>query len=131
MKLLNKIYWIAIGYVLTPTSSVFAITCQPGQPCSATIQNPLGANNTITQFISLILDTVFPIAAIACVFFLIYAGFLMVVHGGNEEKLAEARRACLWAGIGVAVILGAKVLSAVICGSINQLSSTHLSCPTS
>jgi len=52
---------------------------------------------------------------------MIYAGFRMVIFASNEEKLSEAKRAFLWTVIGVAILLGAKVLSAVICGTINQL----------
>lgn len=96
---------------------------------TALIPNPLGKNNkTIAAFIMILLDTIFPIASIVAVFFMIYAGFLMVVAGGNEEKLSKAKQAFLWTVVGVAILLGAKVFSAVICGTINQLSSTHLSC---
>lgn len=96
------------------------------------IPNPLGAGNeTITGFVMTLLDTIFPIASIVAVFFLIFAGFLMVTAGGNEEKLSKARQAFMWTVIGVAILLGAKVLSAVICGTINQLvaNPAKLSCP--
>jgi len=105
----------------------------PGETTSnvVTIPNPLGKDNdTIAAFINTLLDTLFPIMSLVAVFFIIFSGFLMVTAGGNEEKLSKARQAFLWTVIGVAILLGAKVLSAVICGTINQLSSTHLSCPT-
>jgi hypothetical protein len=52
----------------------------------------------------------------------------MVTAGGNEEKLSKARQAFLWTVIGIAILLGAKVLSVVICGTINQLGTMQLSC---
>jgi hypothetical protein len=114
---------------LAPLALVYADVYVPGTP--ATIPNPLGAgNDTIAAFITTLLDTLFPIMSLVAVFFIIFSGFLMVTAGGNEEKLSKARQAFLWTVIGVAILLGAKVLSAVICGTINQLSSTHLSCPT-
>lgn len=122
-------FFLLIVLFIIPSVLVFASVAVPGAPSVANIPNPLGANTTITSFIATLLDTIFPIAALVAVFFLIFAGFLMVTAGGNEEKLTKARQALLWTVIGVALLLGAKVLSAVICGTINQLSNTHLSCP--
>ncbi|MCR4311210.1 MAG: pilin [Candidatus Taylorbacteria bacterium] len=124
---IKKLYVLAFISVLIPMGTVFGAGFTPS---TATIPNPLGAgNDTITSFVVTLLDTIFPIASIVSVFFLIFSGFLMVTAGGNEEKLSKARQAFLWTVIGVAILLGAKVLSAVICGTINQLSTTHLSCP--
>ena len=120
---------LSVLLFLAPVVFTFADVCVPGSPTCATIPNPLGANTTIVSFIAALLDTIFPIASLISVFFLIFSGFLMVTAGGNEEKLSKARQAFLWTVIGVAILLGAKVLSAVICGTINQLSNTRLSCP--
>lgn len=93
-----------------------------------TITNPLGSVNTIQAFVFKIVDLVFQIGAVISVFFIIYAGFLMVTAGSNETKLSSARQAFLWTVIGVGILLGAKVLSAVICGTINQLGTPTLVC---
>lgn len=120
---------LSVILFLAPMLFVFAAVCVPGSPTCATIPNPLGANTTINSFITALLDTIFPIASLISVFFLIFSGFLMVTAGGNEEKLSKARQAFLWTVIGVAILLGAKVLSAVICGTINQLNPLRpLSC---
>ena len=130
IKFVEKFFWALVWVYLffSPRDLIFAAggTTGSGQTL---IQNPLGANNnTIASFITLLLDTIFPIASIVAVFFMIYAGFTMVMAGGNEEKLSKAKTMFLWTVIGIAILLGAKVLSAVICGTINQLSSTRLSC---
>ena len=127
LKYGKKLWGMISGALVFASVSVFALDSQTNS--MVTIPNPLGANTTVTSFITVLLDTIFPIAAIVSIFFLIFSGFLMVTAGGNEEKLSKARQAFLWTVIGVAILLGAKVLSAVICGTINQLSSTHLSCP--
>ena len=98
-------------------------------PASASIPNPLSVKD-LSGFITLLLNTLFPIASLAAVFFLIYAGFMMVMAGGSEEKLSKAKTALVYTIIGIAILLGAKVLSAVICGTINQLGTTTLTCPT-
>ncbi len=130
-KLFNQsknFFWILASVFLTFAHvPVFAADSQTRT--IATIPNPLGANTTVFSFVTTLLDTIFPIASLLSIFFLIFSGFLMVTAGGNEEKLSKARQAFLWTVIGVAILLGAKVLSAVICGTINQLSNTRLSCP--
>ncbi|MDO8482435.1 MAG: pilin [bacterium] len=119
-KYSKSFFWLSVSMFLSLAHvSVFAADSQTRT--IATIPNPLGANTTIVSFITTLLDTIFPIAGLVSVFFLIFAGFLMVTAGGNEEKLSKARQTFLWTVIGVAILLGAKVLSAVICGTINQL----------
>ncbi|MEK7575317.1 MAG: hypothetical protein AAB511_03760 [Patescibacteria group bacterium] len=98
-------------------------------PGTAIIQNPLQAN-TLAAFIDLLLTTILPIAALISVFFIIYSGFLMVMAGGNEEKLSKAKMTFLWTVIGIAILLASKVISAVICGTIQQLGTFSLSCIT-
>lgn len=121
------LFLVSSAVMFITYSGSYAQVNQPGS--LATIPNPLGkGNDTIMAFIKLLLDTLFPIASLVAVFFLIYSGFLMVTAGGNEEKLSKARQAFLWTVIGVAILLGAKVLSAVICGTINQLSTSTITC---
>lgn len=123
----KKIYWSIVVSVLALSEKAFAGDAVTNT--TASIPNPLGTkNNTLIAFITLLLDTIFPIASLFSIFMMIYAGFLMVTAGGNEEKLKDARQAFLWTVIGIAILLGAKVLSAVICGTVNQLSSMKLSC---
>jgi len=121
--------WIVISVMLSFSNQNLAFA-QSGNTGGGpgVIPNPLGTTSTLAGFVGLLLDTIFPIAAMFSVFYLIYAGFKMVVAGGNEEKLSESKRAFLWAVIGIGVLLGAKVISAVICGTINQLGSPTLRC---
>ncbi len=120
---IKKLYWLVIVSIFSLISSsiAFATVTQLPDTSPAIIKNPLGTTSTIPAFILLILDTAFPIVTLLAIFFMIYAGFRMVIFASNEEKLSEAKRAFLWTVIGVAILLGAKVLSAVICGTINQL----------
>ncbi len=126
----KNLFWFAIASFLFLLSKATAFAGGTAVSDTATIPNPLGATNDLAGFINLLLDTIFPIAGVAAVFFLIYSGFLMVMAGGNEEKLEKAKAALLWTVIGIAILLGAKVLSAVICGTIRQLGTAGLTCPT-
>lgn len=125
---LKKILWLVVWVLLAFKNTKPIFAADEGTISKPIIPNPL-ATNTIAGFITLLLDTIFPIASLASIFLLIYAGFRMVIAGGNEEKLGSAKKAFLWTIIGIGVLLGAKVFSAVICGTISQLSTTQLSCP--
>lgn len=130
---IKKIFWVSLSFFISffGNGSAFAQPVDTGSGINtAVIPNPLGAgNDTLFKFITTLLDTIFPIAGIVAVFFLIYSGFRMVIFASNEEKLSNARQAFLWTVIGIAILLGAKVLSAVICGTIQQLGTPSLSCP--
>lgn len=82
-----------------------------------TLQNPLG-NQSLIGFFESILDVIMIFAVPIIVFFIIYAGFLYVTAQGNESKVSAAHMALLYAVIGGVIILGARVILAVISGTI-------------
>lgn len=83
------------------------------------LQNPLGSQSLIGFFES-ILDVIMIFAVPIIVFFIIYAGFLYVTAQGNESKVSTAHMALLYAVIGGVIILGARVILAVISGTISS-----------
>ncbi len=88
------------------------------------IDNPFncGANCTLVTFVNKIIDDlVLPIGAVIAVLMVMYAGFLFVTAGGNSSKIDKAKEALLYAVIGAAVLLGAKLISTAIQGTITQL----------
>lgn len=77
---------------------------------------------TIEALLIAIVDKiVMPIGGILCVLAFIFAGFQYVVAQGNPSKIATAHRTLLYAAIGTALLLGAKVFATVIKNTINQL----------
>jgi uncharacterized BrkB/YihY/UPF0761 family membrane protein len=107
-------------------SSVYAAI--PGE--GHKIYNPLERSgiNDIPTLVSTIVDQVANVGYFVIVFFILYSGFLFVTARGDEAGLKKAKEVFLWTVIGAAVLLGAKVLSAVIKGTVNQLSvaPTHI-----
>lgn len=94
----------------------------PTQNTSFTLKNPFGQNTTITGLINKIIDDILiPVGAVVSVLMIIYAGFLFVTARGNEKQIGDARQALLYACIGAAILLGAKIISTVIQGTIEQL----------
>ncbi len=58
-----------------------------------------------------------PIAVLA----IIYSGFLFVTAGGNDGKLKEAKEKFYCVLIGIAILLGAEILSKVIENTVTSL----------
>lgn len=91
--------------------------CEAGKIC-----NPL-KSPSLQQFAADVLQVLVSIGSVVAVFFLIYAGFLFVSAQGNEEKIKKAKNTFLWTVVGIALLLGAEVLTAVISGTVSRLRS--------
>lgn len=81
--------------------------------------NPVGFKS-LGALIAAILDIIVQIAVPIAALFLIYSGYLFVYAQGDETKLGTAKSIFLWTMVGIAVILGAKILASVIENTINQ-----------
>lgn len=89
-----------------------------------TLDNPLGNKvNNLPSFIYMILDIVFQIGAVFAVLAIIYVGFMFVSARGDPTKLETARRAFLWTVIGIALLLGGRLVASVIGGTVSQVST--------
>ena len=89
-----------------------------------TLDNPLGNKiNNLPSFIYMILDIVFQIGAIFSVLAIIYVGFLFVSARGDPEKLKTARTAFLYTVIGIALLLGGRLIATVIQSTISNVST--------
>lgn len=81
-----------------------------------------GTGCTIPTLIGVIIDkVVIPIGGIVAVLMIMYAGFLFVTAQGDTAKIKKARDALLYAAIGAAILLGAKLMATAIQGTVSQL----------
>ena len=71
----------------------------------------------------MLLDIVFQIGSVFAVLFLMYVGFLFVSARGDPEKLQTARRAFLWTVIGIALLLGGRLVASIIGSTVSQVST--------
>ncbi len=65
------------------------------------VPSDTGFREAIVNFLNFLL-TFLGLIAIA---FIIYAGFLFIVAGGDEEQVGKAKKIIIYAGIGIIVIL--------------------------
>jgi len=88
------------------------------------ITNPVncGDNCTIMTLITLILNNVImPIAAVAVVLWIIWAGFNFVTAQGNPKKIEEAKQRLLWSLVGAGILLGAAAIAEVVARTVKSL----------
>ncbi|MFT7507454.1 MAG: hypothetical protein ACI92I_000604 [Acidimicrobiales bacterium] len=127
---MKYLYTIAAFLLMAP-GQVFALGHNTEDPVvggannpvgSAILKNPLDDSiSSIPKFFEAIIDIILVFAIPFVVFFIIYAGFKYVTARGNAETIKQAHNALLYALIGGLLILGAKVLLAVITGTVDQI----------
>lgn len=115
--MINKIYKkIILGLAIFPYWVMAeGITINFGD------MNPLKNIDNIWELIPAILDFVVKVGAAIVVFLVIYSGFLFVTAQGSDEKITKAKKYFFSVIIGALLILGAQVLSVVICNTAGGL----------
>jgi hypothetical protein len=92
-----------------------------GPGSNSVVENPL-KYDTIGKLISAILTVVVEIGAIVGVLFIIWSGFLFVAAQGNQDKLKRAKSTFWTTIIGLAILLGASVITKIIFNTISSVS---------
>ncbi len=87
-----------------------------------TLSNPLKANS-VTELLFSVVDMAMFIGMIVAVLMFIWIGFKFVMAQGNDKALSEAKSWFLYAVIGTAVLISAKLIVSVV---QNTLTSSGL-----
>lgn len=88
------------------------------------IQNPFAIGDNLFEVMEGILDNIIiPIGGMLCVLAFIWGGFQYVVAQGNPGKITTANKTLLYAAIGTAILLGAKVIQVLIQNTFTQILS--------
>ncbi len=109
---------VTIFFLSTAMLHVRADDCGSDRLC-----NPLDGGSNIGDLLNVLLDTLLKVGAIIGVFFVIYAGFLFVTARGNDTQITKAKMTLLYTLIGLAIILGARVIIAIVKGTFTQIST--------
>jgi len=113
MKKLSLISLITIMVVVLLPVVVKAQGTPPSPTIGVTIPNPLGTESfidLINRVIDFLLKVAVPLAALV----ILYAGFLFLTAGGNEERVKSAKRAFLWAVVGIIILMIARGMVTLI-----------------
>lgn len=85
-----------------------------------------GTLATMREYVAPTMTVLTSLAALMCVFFIVYGGILYMTSTGRPDKLDQAKRVLKNALIGVVIVLGAGTLTAVLNGAM-----PHTQAPTS
>ncbi len=85
-----------------------------------TVPTTTGSVTQIVSFIQGIVQVLITIAGTVSVAFFVWGGFGYITSSGHPDALDRSKKTILYSGIGLAVVLGAFVLS----GIVTQLAST-------
>lgn len=100
------------------TVLLFAVTgllCLAGFSfASVTITNPLGSTNDFKTLLTKIAGGVGALVASLGTIMLIVAGILYLISAGSPEKMATAKKALIYAIIGIAIGITATAIVAAI-----------------
>ena len=114
--------------VFTVIMSPLILSAQTGSPTptqttiGASIKNPFAGGNDLMSLINAILtNIVMPIAAVAIVGWIIYAGFQFVMAQGKPADIQKAQQNLLWSLIGAGILLGAAGISAALRATIDAV----------
>ena len=101
------IFGLFIGIVVIGASGAMAQTI--------TIPNPLGSGGKdIPTLINTIATWLLGIGSTIAVIIVIWAAFLFMTSGGNQQRVTMARKTLLYAIIGLTVLLLAKGVTSLI-----------------
>lgn len=85
------------------------------------IPNPIKGSGDLPTFFANVLDGMVLVLTPILVVMFLYACFMFVTARGNTEKLGEAKQALMYTLIGIAIVLGAKGIAAIIGHTVGAL----------
>jgi len=106
---MKKIISVAASFLFTTIPAALAQACDPTREFC----NPVGTS-TFGDLMTRLYDFVFWISIAITPVIILYAAWLLVIAGGDGEKVTRARHIIIYAVLGLACVLIAKPLGAVI-----------------
>jgi len=89
-------------------------TTQPKESDEFIIENPLGQDTDIFKLLDRLIDYFIWIIIFLTPIMIVYAGYLYITSAGSPQKIQTAHKVLIWALIGLAVVLIAKGVPALI-----------------
>jgi len=112
-----------VGNITTPppVGNSTSPSCPPGAFC---FENPLNFS-TFCGLLKGIFNAILTLGIPIAVLFIVWAGFKLVLARGNTTALATAKLNLVYILVGIAIFLGAWMLSQIIANTVNALGATN------
>ncbi len=113
MKKVKTLFWLILLGFLSGPSYLLAQQIEEEPGGDGRLESPITAES-IPDILNNIVDWLLVIAAPIAIIMTIWAGFLFMTGGGNEEKVKKARQTLLYVVIGVAILILSKGLISLV-----------------
>ena len=100
MTIIKRIFWANTALLITLPTVVFA------QGETITIGDPTG--KTVEEILNSVVNWLLVIAAPIAVIMTIWAGYLFMTGGDNEERIKKARSTLMYVVIGIVILIISK-----------------------
>jgi len=124
---MNRLFYLAVCLVSVLPIRVLAESGGSGSgsgssgsgtgPNDAVLTNPLSADS-LPAIVDNIVDFLLALAGPIAILMLVYAGYLFVVGGTNENNIKKAKQIILWSVVGIAVLVLSKSIVYVTCNAL-------------
>ena len=88
-------------------------------PALGDLNKASSGSEAISIVIGNIINLIYGVAAIVCIFMILFAGFQWITSGGDKEAVAKARGRITWAIIGITVLALSAVILHILGGILN------------
>lgn len=83
----------------------------------------------VQTFLQSVIQTLVTIAGLVAVIFLVWGGFQYITSTGNPNHMDSAKRTIMYSAIGLAIVLGAYILTGIIAQLAGNAFGTTTSIP--
>jgi hypothetical protein len=120
-KILIPLLFLIILIVPLSLSAQSGTTLKIGNPVDCGLGGDNNNCTIMTLIVVLLNKIVMPIAAIAVVLWIIWAGFSYVLAQGKPAEVSKAHQRLLWSLVGAGILLGAAGISQVVELTVREL----------
>ena len=83
-------------------------------PVFAQTVTTTGGVSQVQTFVESIIQVMITLAGAVSVGFFVWGGFGYITSSGNPEKMDQSKKTIMYSGLGLAIVLGAFVLSSIV-----------------
>ena len=126
LKLLKKIsiHLLVLTVLCLPLVTLAVTSGGPPTKIPIDIKNPVSGASTLIELLTLILNNiVMPIAVVAVVVWIIWAGFTYLTAQGKPAEIEKAHKRLLWSLVGAGILLGAGAISLVVQNTVKSITT--------